>query len=419
VKLISKTILYYLLMSLPLLLIAGYLSYTLIRSEVRDGTDESLLKEKAHAEKLINSSMDLCFGTDSLSGIKATASVKTGYAFMDTTVFDKAEQEVVDYRVLRGYYKKGNQNYMITIAKPRLEENELMEGLYSSLLLVIGFLLTAFFLVNWLLSKTLWKPFYRTIENLDAYDLKKMIRPDFGSSSTKEFVQLNKALDKMTEKIRHDFIQQKEFTENASHEMQTPLAVIKSKLELLMQSPHLKESEMNQLQAIEGSVNKLASLNKALLLLAKIENKQFKEVSDVNVEEVVNRVLYHYEDIMQAKNIAFTKIVNWKLNIKINPALCDILITNLIQNAIRHNHQQGSILITIDDSSLTISNTGEPLTIPPAELFERFKKNDASKESLGLGLSIVKSITGYYGYSIGYSYNNNLHNFVLTLTSNL
>ena len=276
-KLISKTILYYLLISLPLLLISGYISYYLINGEVREGTDMSLWKEKRNVENLIKTfdvPQSKILSTDGLSKITVVNIGGPKYVFTDTLLYDKEEEENVNHRILNAYVKVNGTNYLITLAKPTLEEDALVEGLLSSLLTVIGFLILSFFVVNWLLSKWLWKPFYKTINDLNHYDLKNNTGTDFSTSKIKEFDQLNEALNKMTNKIYTDFIHQKEFTENAAHEMQTPLAVMKAKLDLLIQSPNLKEEEMNQLQAIDTSVSKLASLNKALLLLAKIENNQ-------------------------------------------------------------------------------------------------------------------------------------------------
>ncbi len=414
-KLITKTILYYLLISLPLLVIALFLSYTLIRSEVRDGTDEGLWKEKEHAEKLISNGQNSCLNSNSLSGIAADSSGGKGYQFKDTTVFDKLEGEDINYRMLKSHYESKGKNYRIIVAKPTLEEDELLEGLYSSLLIILGFLLISFFSVNWILSKTLWKPFYKTINKLDNYDLKEHSLQNFENSGTTEFSRLSEALNKMTDKIYTDFVQQKEFTENASHEMQTPLAVMKAKIELLMQSPNLKEHDMDQLQGIDTSISKLASLNKALLLLAKIENNQFKDVSEVSLEQVVNKVLVNYEDLIQSKGITIHKEIKKDIKLKMNPGLCDILIINLIQNAIRHNQPGGKINIVLENAYFSISNTGAPLNIQPEELFVRFKKNEASKESLGLGLSIVKGITDTYGLSIRYDFENNVHTFTLSM----
>jgi two-component system OmpR family sensor kinase len=160
VKLISKTILYYLLISLPLLLIAGYISYYLMRGEVREGTDNSLWKEKINAEKLVRSldvPKNVVLSSDGLSKIILVNSNKQGYSFSDTILYDKDEREEVNHRLLKTYIKAKGSNYLIILAKPTFEEDALIEGLVSTLLIVIGFLMLSFFVVNWLLAKVLWK----------------------------------------------------------------------------------------------------------------------------------------------------------------------------------------------------------------------------------------------------------------------
>ena len=328
-------------------------------------------------------------------------------------MYDRYEEENLNYRLLKQYHVSNNQNYLITIAKPTLEEDELKEGLLSAFILMIGFLLVAFFIVNWLLSKTLWKPFYKTIDQLNTYDIKKHSITNFESSSTKEFQQLNETINQMTEKINRDFVQQKEFTENASHEMQTPLAVIKANISLLLQSDNIKEVEMSQLQAIDNTTKKLTSLNKALLLLSKIENQQFKDDTSVNLKETLLKIIDNYEVLIESKSITLQKQVIETIILNCNQSLLEILITNLIQNAIRHNTSNGDIIITTSVNSLTIANTGEPLTINESELFTRFKKNENSHESVGLGLSIVQSIANLYHFKIEYNYVNHLHTFTI------
>jgi signal transduction histidine kinase len=259
----------------------------------------------------------------------------------------------------------------------------------------------------------LWQPFYNTLSRLNEYDIKQHHTYHFDESSINEFNQLSTSLNKMTDKIYSDFLQQKEFTENASHEMQTPLAVVKANLSLLVQSPNLKEEEMNQLQAIENTVKKLSALNKALILLSKIDNHQFNENVAVNFNDKITSIIKHYEEVWQSKNIKIETKFDNNLIISCNSTLADVLITNLLHNAIRHNHKNGTINITINKNLLTITNTGELLSIPEKELFVRFKKDDASKDSLGLGLSIVKSIAMLYNINIEYNYLSNKHQFSL------
>jgi signal transduction histidine kinase len=421
VKLISKSILYYLIISLPLLVIACLCSYYLIRAELRDGTDEILQHEQINAEQLIRSSKILnttALFPDNLFTIKIVAFHTNNSQYSDTTIYDKLEKEFINYRVFKSFYNYNKTTYLISILKPTLEENELMEGLISSLFLVICFLILSFLLVNWILSKLLWKSFYSTIARLNEYELKKNEQLHLKPSNIKEFNELNEALLKMTNKIYADFVLQKEFTENASHEIQTPLAVIKSKLELLMQSENLKEYEMQQIQVIETSVNKLSSLNKALLLLVKIENRQFEETHELSLQKKIEKNLLYYKHLIDDKGIVVKATFVTELFFKMNDELCDILLTNLLQNAIRHNFKNGHITLAINKNTLTITNTGSPIQIKPKELFERFRKETTKQESLGIGLAIVKSICDVYAIDINYIYKNNEHTFKLNFPFN-
>ncbi len=384
---------------------------------MRDGTDEILEREKTSAQHLIHSTKILqsnMLFPDSLFTVKMISFRADNTFFSDTTIYDKQENEWVDYRILRCFYNHNNTTYLITILKPTLEENELMEGLLSSLCIVVSFLILSFLTVNWILSKWLWKSFYNTLTLVNEYELKKNKQLLLGHSNIKEFNELNEALLKMTNKIYTDFIRQKEFTENASHELQTPLAVIKSKLELLIQSENLKEDEMQQIQIIETAVNKLSSLNKTLLLLVKIENRQFKDELELSMLNTIEKILSNYKNLLLDKNIQLTEEYKNDFWVKINPQLLDILLSNLLQNAIRHNIKNGILKIKTDHHSLSISNTGEALKVSPVELFERFKKKSNSQESLGIGLAIVKSIADIYALEITYFYTNNEHTFKVT-----
>lgn len=417
-RLINKTILYYLLISLPLLLIAGVFAYFQIDNELREETDNNLIQQAFYAERIcfnydtINTdSKKISLGYENISSLSLVSYHKNEHVFSDTTMFYILEQEMAPYRMLRSYVNYNNQTFLITVVKTTIEEDDLLKGLFTTFILIVIFLILALFLVNWLLSKILWKPFYKTLDGLKAYDIKLHEKCHFEHANTLEFNQLNEALTKMTEKIYKDFSQQKEFTENASHEMQTPLAVMKAHLDLLIQSSNLKEDDMNHLQVMENTIKKLTSLNKALILLSKIDNNQFIENGLFNLNQVIEKVAENYTDLILSKKMTLKINRNEELNVIISNTLADVLISNLFQNAIRHNTTGGEISININHDSITISNTGEPLIISRDDLFVRFKKDDSSKDSLGLGLSIIKSILDSYNYSISYNYINQLHVF--------
>lgn len=415
-RLITKTIFYYLIVTIPLLVLAGFFGYSWIKKEVQDSTDEYLWKEKLNAEKIIRSYSvpDIIYlSTDSLSKVIPVSEKETGFSYGETEIYDEFEGEVLDFRVLKSYYQFKNQNYQIMVCKSALEDDDLIESLLKTFGLIIGSLVVVFFVLSWLLSKTLWRPFYKTVDILNQFDIKKHTALKFNASNVKEFKQLNEALNKMTDKIYSDYVQQKEFTENASHEMQTPLAVIKANLNLLMQSSNLREEEMKQIETIDNTVRKLSSLNKALLLLSKIENDQFSEKASIHLNEVIHKTLMNYQELAETKSLEIKTVLHEDIFVSMNPALADILIGNLIQNAIRHNEENGKLDIELNKDNLIISNSGAPLKIDPKDLFVRFKKNDASKDSLGLGLSIAQSITNLYGFTIDYQYKGNIQYFCL------
>lgn len=417
-KLITRTTLLYLLVSIPLLALACWYTIDTVGEEVKDGTDEALYRERQNMENLIRSmesTKNLYLRSDSLTSIVIIPKAQKTNSFSDTVIYDKLEEGKLAYRVHRSYFFHNGAHYLITVCKPGLEEEELKEGLMYSFTIVFGLLLLSFFVLNIIVSRVLWKPFYSTLKKLETYDIHTQNEIRFDASSVKEFRQLNSALDKMTQKILSDYRQQKEFTENASHELQTPLAVIKTKLELLIQSKKLGAEELELLQGIESSVQKIAALNKALLLLTKIENKQFKEEKENDLKELMEKALETYGDIYQEKKIKSETKFTGNTTVKMNPVLADLLVNNLIQNAYRHNKAGGTVLVELDEGQLTVSNSGAALTISPEDLFVRFKKNDASKESLGLGLSIVKSIADICGFKISYEYKHNLHVFNIML----
>lgn len=228
-------------------------------------------------------------------------------------------------------------------------------------------------------------------------------------SNINEFTELNQAVSLMTTRVSQDYNEIKNFTENASHEIQTPLAIIKSKLELLSQGESMKEEQMNTIQSMQEATNRLSKLNHSLILLTKIDNRQFSEKEEINVGILINKHLSNYEELLAAKLISVTKNIVGDVMLNMNEMLAEILISNLITNAIRHNVENGTIDIELKPHRLLISNTGMTLNADPAEMFERFKKDKVSSESLGLGLSIVKKICERYGYEICYRYADLLH----------
>jgi signal transduction histidine kinase len=416
-KLLHKTTLYYVIISIPLVGLAAFLSYFVIKSEIKNGAEEVLYTDFQNAKKIIRSfnlPQNIILSSDGLSKIILSNKPLDKTILKDTTIFDPIEKETIEYSILKSNYTYKNQLYQIDIVKNNIEDDELLEGLWSGFGILLLLLGAAFLLLNWITSKSIWKPFYKTIQQLENYDIKKHDNFQLESVSIYEFNQLNATLNTMTHKIQDDFNQHKEFTENASHEMQTPLAVIKANLSLLMQSSNLSEGEMNSIEAIENTVKKLSALNRTLLLLTKIDNQQFSENTNIDLTIICKNILDSNAEIISAKELILEIDFKEKLEVTMNETLAEILVSNLIQNAFRHNVQGGKLELITSRNSLSISNSGDPLSIPESDLFVRFRKSETTSESMGLGLSLVKSVVDVYRYTIRYEFSNNLHTFKLT-----
>ena len=220
-------------------------------------------------------------------------------------------------------------------------------------------------------------------------------------------------ITRMTNKIHADYLSMKQFTENASHEIQTPLSIIKNRIELILQDDQINSENLDHIKIIYEAGNKLSKVNQALILLSKLENRQFNNYEKINIKKIIEEKLEIFSDRLAEKKIR----VNLDLTdspVLINLHLAQILISNLLANAIKHNYVDGTINISLAYSSLFISNTGEKPLKPIAIFFERFQKHNQHSESLGLGLSIVKEICDHEEIEIIYEYHNGMHTINLT-----
>jgi signal transduction histidine kinase len=219
----------------------------------------------------------------------------------------------------------------------------------------------------------------------------------------------------MTSKARRDYQSLKEFTENASHEMQTPLAIAKGKLELLQQNINLDENQSKLLDDSQKALTKLSRLGQALSLLAKIENQEFTTQTNIDFSTIVTHTISLFEELATLKNIKLEYYLQPNIYVKMDTTLADVLVTNIIKNAIQHNIENGWIRVYLDQHKLEVINSGEELHLSPETLFLRFKKSNQSKGSLGLGLAIVKKICEVNQLQVQYNYNDQTHSVQILL----
>ena len=264
-------------------------------------------------------------------------------------------------------------------------------------------------LINYLISRKLWSTFYTSVEKAGNYNISGEEVLDLPESDIQEFQQLNKVFERMTQKMRSDYLSLKEFNENASHEIQTPLAIIRSKMELLMQNKNLKKDSLDLIKSINEATTRLFKLNQGLLLISKIENQYFQETKKLSLRVIVETCLDNYKEIMDLKDIRVEIDASDPAFVEMNEVLAEVLISNILSNAVRYNLNKGFIKCFIDEQVLIVTNSGQPCTTDPGLLFRRFHKGSDNPQSVGLGLSIVKKICDTYNMKVTYQCTGNIH----------
>ena len=333
--------------------------------------------------------------------------------YSDTLAFDQDEKELIPFRKMTFSVKTNDRYYKVVLLQSLFESEDLQMVIFYFMAVLFGLVLSALFFLNRWLSTKAWTPFFKSLSVLSAWKMSENQTFGFDRTGISEFDQLNSTLENMMQKIQTDFVNLKEFTENASHEIQTPLAIIKSKLELVLQDKTLNNLQYQRIHAAFESAIRLSKLNEALLLLSKIENKQFVGLSETDMCQLILSRIEYLEELFALKQIEVSVDLNEKIIMTINPLLAEILINNLLSNALRHNIEKGKIIISSQNQEITISNTGEQAEMDVSRLFRRFAKQVTSSESNGLGLAIANEICKNYHLSLKYSYLNEMHHMTL------
>ncbi|MGN8072474.1 sensor histidine kinase [Mucilaginibacter sp. 22184] len=331
--------------------------------------------------------------------------------FFDTTYFNPKEQRKEAGRAVEDLVKLKDTNYKVVITISRAGQKYLIEVITIITLVLLAGLLLVLFITNKYMLNGLWKPFQLTLKEIKQFNIADVDQFKGKPSKVDEFAELNEAIREMSLRVTYDYLSLKQFTENASHEMMTPLAVVTTKLDTLIQDETLSAGQLEQITDIYGSINKSTRLNQSLLLLAKLENKLITENESINLEAVLSEKMLQFQELMQTKALSFEHSLQPK-RVLASRYLIDILLNNLFSNAIRHNNPGGIIIIELNGAQLSIKNTGANHSLNEQLIFERFQKGKES-QGTGLGLTLVKNICQHYGYGIHYEYDSGWHTFIL------
>ena len=420
-KLLQQTGRYFLFFSILAFIVGGIVLFFGLGYMLNHEMDENLKHTRTTLNKELNKkdSLPPYFEImDEIIELREVPEYSELEIFQDTIIQirekdgGEVEYEMELYRQYIYTYEINGKNYRIALNHSKIDDQHLLTMIIGmiSLLLLLFLIVTNLF--NRYLSVRLWKPFYQLVQQV------KQFNPTKGSvyqpllTNIEEFKTLDQVLEQMTNKIAMDFLSLKQFTENASHEMQTPLAIIRSQLELLLNREQYDEKTLQHLNQIQQSTAKLSKLNKSLLLLNRIENNQFEPIESIDLKEVILQKLDAMELLIADKEINVkTDLV--AVAVSANSDLIDILVGNLISNAIKHNLSKGELNLQLTENTLIIRNTGIKLNLPAEQLFERFRKADDSSKSVGLGLAIVQEICELYSWTVSYKNEENWHEMII------
>jgi signal transduction histidine kinase len=416
-RLLTKNTLVLLFVTLTIFSAGGFVFYNQLKNIMNEEAVEALYIKKSEIENYITKNKKLPKSIsleELLSFTKSTNACKE--SLNDQIIYIEEEQEEMPFKQLCFNVVFEGKNYTCSISKSLLETDDLIETIFHSFAIIVAFLSIVFIFTNYLFSQQIWKPFFNTLEQIKDYEIEKHQVLNLEFKGIKEFQQLNEAINKMTQKISNDFNNLKSFTENASHEMQTPLAIIKNKIELLLQTEGLSNEQAKQLIEISQTANRLSKLNQTLLLLSKIDNNQFVQTETVNFTNLVAKKLKQFEDLIEIKQLKIILSMD-HVTVTFHPMLADIIVSNLVSNAIKYTPAKGEVKLSLSNSCFQISNHGAPLKAKGNELFSRFYKENEASTSTGLGLALVKQIATINKHKLNYEYVNTYHTFIYFFNS--
>jgi len=399
-KLLTKTSLNFISASVLFFLVGSIAMYFSVRNIMAEDLQNRLLQQQnefiytAQQNKVTDLVSELVF--------VQTTENKQLYSFSDTVLI--ANEKYMLYRKLDFSYAKNEQDYKVSILLSQSESDKLIMKI---VIMNVGFAMLFFmimFFVNRHSIKSALGVFYSTIRKLEDFEVNQTTTLSLDTAEIEEVKKLNQVFEKMSAQIRQDFISQKEYTENVSHELQTPLAIISSKADELMQADNLSKEQMEQLALLMETTNRLSKINQALIFLTKIDNRFYTEVSTSAINDLIKEKLSLFDDAIKEKNLRLELDLLEITHVYMNPYLAETLIINLIKNGIVHNENGGLLRISLNNKTLSVANSGSVLSFDEKDIFKRFTRSNENKKSLGIGLSIVQRICDLYAFNIAYSY---------------
>jgi signal transduction histidine kinase len=400
-----------LLSTIAIFLLAGIAFYFALHFTLLEQMDEDLEIEQHEIRNfvLLNDSLPHPVEVkDQHISFEKTKIPKYGKSFKTI----KVPHDDDKYREIKFGVIAAGQWYIVRVSKSLEGTENITRAVTVITFCMILLILFVSVMINRSILKKLWQPFYQSLNTLQQFKVGNRQVLEFPQTNIDEFNFMNTTLQRSTEKALQDYESLKVFTENASHELQTPLAIIRSKLEVLMQGENLSEHQFASLQSASEALNKLSRMNQSLLLLTKIENEQFALKAMVEIDLLLTKKIEQFKELWDDRSLKIFLDIK-PLNLHVNKELMELLLNNLFSNATRHNYDSGEIFISLDEQKMTISNTGAKSPLSKTHLFQRFYNPSNSSTGNGLGLAVIRQICEASGLKVEYDYMEEKHVFMI------
>lgn len=404
---------------LPVIGLWAMVFYFVIVDEINDEADDLL---ESYAEQLMVRKLSgkelpvtniMTDGHYSISQVtEPYADSQAGMEYYDSNFYISETDENEPARFLKTIFRdREGRCFELIVATPTFEKDDLIGTiLWWILALYLILLLTVILIALVVLQKSM-RPLYKILDWLNAYTPGKSHSRLSIDTDIHEFRQLEKVTTEATDRSDKAFEKQKQFIGNASHELQTPLAVLGGRIDWMLDNDSLGEESVGELVQMKRELGHIVRLNKTLLLLTKIDNDQFPDQTDVNLSSMVLSQKELYEEIFSSKRISCSvQVPDEPVIIRMNETLASILVTNIIKNAFVHSPEGGTVALTLTENELVVANSGDS-PLDQSRIFDRFYQGSKKDGSTGLGLALAKTIADRNGLRLTYSYENGMHLF--------
>lgn len=422
-RLVYKIILTFMIPLILTLGVWGWFSYRTMADKINKDTDMIL---KDYSDDIISRLLNGRELPERFNGAYNTyyiedvspeyAATHPGVYYGEAEAFLKSQEDFASSRIRRQIFLDGEGRWrQITVSLPTFEQETLVEHVLWWTIMLFFCLMIAVLVIGLLVLNYNMRPLNVLLKWIDEYEPGNFSSPCPSDTDIIEFRKLADAVNDAVYRFEHEYEERKIFIGNASHELQTPLAACSNRIEIMLDRTDLNADVAEELVKLHRSLQHLIRLNKTLLLLSKIENGQFPDVTDVDFSQLVADAVELNEEVYSHKSLDVDVKENGRFVCSINEQMASVLVNNLVKNAFVYTVPGEKLKIIIEADGFTIANSGET-PLDRNGLFRRFYQPSGRREgSTGLGLALAHSVCVRNGLEISYDFSEKMHIFSIKL----